>query len=216
MNDTPDDRGFAGRADTAPAGQPSPPSDTNAAAGAERYKQTLQRRGGAGTGGGPSGPDTELWRGGYSAKAMIGSWLGAVLLTVAGLVGVVLLGFANPIAWLVWLGLAAVLWVGLGGVYLYRRWSKSYRLTSQRFVHETGLLTRVTDRIEVIDIDDVSFRQGIVQRMLGVGSIRISSSDRSHPELWLHGIDRVTEVAGLIDDTRRLERERRGVYVESV
>jgi hypothetical protein len=74
----------------------------------------------------------------------------------------------------------------------------------------------VTDRIEVIDVDDVSCEQGIVERMLGVGTIRIQSSDRTHPELSLLGIENVRQVAELIDDTRRKERQRRGLHIEAV
>ena len=54
------------------------------------------------------------------------------------------------------------------------------------------MFTRTTDRIEVIDIDDVTFRQGMVERALGVGTIVIESSDRTHPRLVLAGIDNVS------------------------
>jgi hypothetical protein len=74
----------------------------------------------------------------------------------------------------------------------------------------------VTDRIEVIDIDDVTYEQGLVQRMLGVGTIRIASSDRTHPELVLSGIDGVQQVADTIDDIRRKERRKRGLHIESI
>ena len=94
--------------------------------------------------------------------------------------------------------------------------SVHYQLTTQRFIHKSGILKRVTDRIEVIDIDDVTYEQGIVQRMLGVGKIRITSSDRSHPELVLSGINDVATIADLIDDTRRAERRRRGVHIETI
>jgi membrane protein YdbS with pleckstrin-like domain len=79
-----------------------------------------------------------------------------------------------------------------------------------------GLLWRQTDRIEVIDIDDVAFTQGPVERVFGLGTVRITSSDQSHPELSLPGIENVQIVAGLIDDARRNERRRRGLYIESV
>jgi membrane protein YdbS with pleckstrin-like domain len=79
-----------------------------------------------------------------------------------------------------------------------------------------GLLWRQTDRIEIIDVDDVSFTQGPVERIFGIGTVRISSSDNTHPELALPGIENVQLVSGLIDDSRRKERRRRGLYIESV
>jgi hypothetical protein len=55
-----------------------------------------------------------------------------------------------------------------------------------------------------------------VERIFGLGTVRITSSDQSHPELSLPGIENVQIVAGLIDDARRNERRRRGLYIESV
>ena len=107
-------------------------------------------------------------------------------------------------------------WGGFAVQLGYRKLTVSYKLTTQRFIHESGLLKRVTDRIEVIDIDDVSLEQRVVERIMGVGSIKITSSDRSHPELHMHGIENVKEVALLIDDTRRAERRRRGLHIESI
>ena len=70
--------------------------------------------------------------------------------------------------------------------------------------------------IEVIDIDDVTYTQGVVQRIVGVGTIKISSTDRTHPELALLGIDDVERIADMIDDVRRQERRRRGLHIESI
>ena len=155
-----------------------------------------------------------LWEGGYSPKAMIGTWIVATLVTVALLVAMGLLQLG---AWW-WLPLAAIaaMWVVLLLVLFFTRLDVHYRLTNQRFVHKQGIFKRVTDRLEVIDIDDVTFEQGLIERLVGVGRIKITSSDRTHPQLVLRGIDNVDRVANLIDEARRAERQRRGLYVESV
>ncbi|MGN6545971.1 MAG: PH domain-containing protein [Aureliella sp.] len=160
--------------------------------------------------------ERSLWRGGYSAKAMYGTWILSAILSVAALVALWFFGDRHPAIWPA--GLAAIVawWVIAIGVYLYRRFSVHYELTSQRFIHQRGIMVRRTDRIEVIDIDDVSFTQGIVQRMLGVGTINIISSDRSHPQLELDGIDQVAVVSNMIDDVRREERRRRSLHIESI
>jgi membrane protein YdbS with pleckstrin-like domain len=98
----------------------------------------------------------------------------------------------------------------------YRRVSVKYRLTNQRLFHEQGILRRVTDRIELIDIDDVTMEQGLLERLFGVGTIHVSSSDRTAPNLQMPGIDDVKAVADTIDQARRAERQRRGVFIESV
>lgn len=163
-------------------------------------------------------PEEELWQGGYSAKAMYGIWLAAGLASfglLAAAIFLALTGAGMPLA-LGAGGVVLLLWIAIFGIFLYRKWSVHYELTTQRFIHREGILKRTTDRIEVIDMDDVTYSQGIVQRMLGVGTIQITSTDRSHPELTLIGIDDVQRIAGLIDDVRRTERRRRGLHIEAI
>lgn len=160
--------------------------------------------------------ERSLWKGGYSPRAMYGTWIIATLLTIAAVVLVALFGSHLPNIWL-WTGSAILIgWCIAFAVFLYKRLSIHYELTTQRFVHQHGILVRRTDRIEVIDIDDVSYTQGIIQRMLGVGTITVSSSDRSHPQLVMYGIDSVPEIASLLDDVRREERRRRSLHIEQI
>ena len=91
-----------------------------------------------------------------------------------------------------------------------------YELTSQRLKHREGILVRSMDRIELIDVDDVMYKQGPIQAMLGVGNITVKSSDSSHPELVLYGIENIREVADRIDDARRDERRKRGLHIEAI
>jgi uncharacterized membrane protein YdbT with pleckstrin-like domain len=116
--------------------------------------------------------------------------------------------------WWIVLGVLALCWIyGIVG-FIYRRLSMHYELTTQRFIHSRGILIRTVDRIDVIDIDDVSYVQGIIQRILGVGTIQLQSSDRSHRQLTLAGIDQVQRVSGMIDDVRRKERRRRSLHLD--
>ena len=159
-------------------------------------------------------PEQQLWTGSYSPKAMIGWWiLEAIVVVAAVAVSVITLQFYVMIA-------AAVIAVGMGLWLLLwlliKRLSLEYTLTSQQLIHKEGLLRRVTNRIEVIDIDDVTHEQNLIERFLGVGSILVLSSDKSHPRLYLHGIDDVQRIADLIDNTSREERRKRGVFVEQV
>jgi uncharacterized membrane protein YdbT with pleckstrin-like domain len=157
-----------------------------------------------------------LWAGGYSAKAMYGSWLLALLVSIAAVVLSLMFIENKGTAVMVAAAIVGAVWIVLLLILAYRKLSLHYELTSQRFVHKQGILRRVTDRIEAIDIDDVTFVQGIIQRMLGVGSVKIVSSDRTHPELWMRGIDDVQQVASIIDDVRRRERRKRGLHIEAI
>ena len=165
-------------------------------------------------GAGSVADEEELWRGGFSPKSMVGYWILAGLATIAAVVAGVF--FPEPITWTVGLGIAAALWVSLIFYFFYLRLSIDYRLTTQRLIFRRGILHQVTDRTEMIDIDDVQVTQGLVERMLGVGTIRLLSSDTSDPSLMMRGIDDALNVAHLIDNARREERRRRGMYIESV
>ena len=160
-------------------------------------------------------PEEELWQGQYSKLAMIGSWIAAGVVSLLLIVVAIFMDFAGT-GWSIVLAAIVLLWLGLIGKLLYHQLREHYYLTDQRFVHERGILWREINRIEAIDIDDVSYQQGPIERMFGVGTITISSSDRSHPMLDLPGIEKVHEVAGMIDEVRRQERRKRGLYVESV
>ena len=160
-----------------------------------------------------SDDEQDVWQGGYSPKAMVGTW---GLLGLASLVILAISIATGGASLLIALGVIVLIWAFAGLVYAWRRLGVQYELTSQRFVHQKGLLTRRTDRIEVIDIDDVSFTQGPIERIFSVGTIVLTSSDRTHPVLSMIGIADVKRVAGMIDDVRRKERRRRSLHIESI
>ncbi|MBA3483882.1 MAG: PH domain-containing protein, partial [Pirellulales bacterium] len=163
----------------------------------------------------PEDPEEVLWEGRFSKLAMLGSWLSAGAFTLAAIVLGFFLDFdGTKWTWAI-IAITAV-WLGLILWLLYQQFSIRYSMTSQRLIHEHGLLWRRTDRIEAIDIDDVSVTQGPIARMVGVGNIKIVSSDQSTPLFYLQGIDDARAVATMIDEVRRKERRKRGVHIESV
>ena len=160
-------------------------------------------------------PERELWRGGYSSKAMMPAWVTSGLISLVLLV-IGILWVREALWWLVLVVAMILPWVYSFAVLGYRRMSVHYLLSTQRFIHESGILRRVNNRIEVLDMDDITFEQGLLERFSGVGTIRIMSHDRSDPELELRGIENVQEVARRIDDARLAERRRRGLHVEQI
>ncbi len=158
--------------------------------------------------------ESNLWEGGYAAKAMMGNWiLGGVLSLCLLILGV---WVWNSLVWWGVVVALAALWLYLGFLLFSRRLGVHYRLTSQRFFHEKGILRHTTDLIEVIDMDDITFDQSLIDRMTGVGTIHIVSSDRSHPELTINGIENVKDVAEKMQTARHAERQRRGLHIEQI
>ncbi len=190
---------------------PSCGADLSEAARGEQLRKKVPQR----TKDAEAAGDETLWQGGFSRLAMLGWWIAGGVLTLA----VLLLAASSRTTQSARLGMLVGLglfWLVLAGRYFYLRLSHHYILSRQRLVHHSGLLWRDTDRVEVIDVDDVSFSQGPVERLVGIGTIWITSSDQSHPELTLLGIAEVESVAIRIDNARREERQKRGLYIESV
>ncbi len=176
----------------------------------ERFRREVEARQGV-----ADDEERDIWAGGYSPKAMIDIWVLCGLVTIAALAtAAVLLRSANGWMWLI--GGLIVLWLVPLTVLGYRRLAISYRLTTQQLFHEFGVLRRRTDRIELIDMDDISFDQRLVERFIGCGTINIDSSDKTHPQFVMKGIENVREIAGQIDHARRTERRRRGLHIEAV
>lgn len=166
---------------------------------------------------GPNDEDREivLWEGRYSKRAMLGSWFAAGVLTLAGLIAGAIAN-VSPKGWTIIVAAIVVMWAYFVLRLFYLKTTVRYTLTNQRFIHERGLLWRQIDRIETIDVDDVSIRQGPIDRLMGVGAIRLVSSDQSSPQFLIVGIEDVREVATLIDNARREERKKRAVHIESM
>jgi membrane protein YdbS with pleckstrin-like domain len=200
-NEVPKDAQFCPQCGTKQAGgtADAPRQQPQTASTPDPAAAPLRRRGVADV------PEETLWEGRFSPKAMLGTLAAAVAVTFACVVAGALWGY-----WLIWVSVAALAWLLAAGRFFVRRWGISYKMTNQMFYHRTGILSRTVDRIEAIDIDDITWHQGLIDRMADVGSIVIKSRDRSNPQFTLIGIDNVENVARLIDKARRAERMRRG------
>jgi membrane protein YdbS with pleckstrin-like domain len=159
-------------------------------------------------------PEETLWEGTYSPKAMLAAFVLCGILSIALVVGAVLFFSATPVLGAVMLGAIVVIWLAALAKLAVNRLGRSYRLTNQMFYHREGVFTRTTDRVELIEIHDVAWTQGIIERTVGVGTITITSADRSHGILNLKGIENAEDVAGKIDKARRAEQVRRGRRID--
>jgi membrane protein YdbS with pleckstrin-like domain len=104
------------------------------------------------------------------------------IVCAAALVGlVVVLAVAPDSGWLAWLRGAA--WAGFLVVLLVfgawpalRWWRKTYTLTTQRLATRSGVLRREGRDIPLGRINDVAFEQGMLDRMVGAGTLRVSAA----------------------------------------
>lgn len=156
-----------------------------------------------------------LWKGSFSWKGLLREFAVCALATVG--LAWLKLNFSDPPIQQYAIPAIVLVWCALLLWLLYQKLNVSYQLTNQRLIHERGILYRRVNRIETIDIDDIGYEQGLIERAIGVGKIRVSSSDVSHRRgLMLVGINHPREVSELIEKARRDERMRYGLHVEAV
>ncbi|MEO6142566.1 MAG: PH domain-containing protein [Dermatophilaceae bacterium] len=108
-------------------------------------------------------------------KALIGP-VALLILVVAGVITAAMLAPDNSIVGLVALVLAApvvVLWV----VIPFLRWMTStYTVTNRRLITRHGIITRTGRDIPLFRINDVAYEKGLLDRILGCGTLVISDA----------------------------------------
>lgn len=142
----------------------------------------------------PPAKEEEVWRGGYSPRAMgmgfvgagawfVGLWIAYFLLTGKG-------SWFEGKGWVIYLfgTLSPIPFIYVGWLALWRRLTLHYRLTTQRLFAERGFIGRHIDELELIRVDDVATNQNIFERIFDVGTVTVKSSDITTPSLTLHGI----------------------------
>ena len=73
-----------------------------------------------------------------------------------------------------------------------------YAITEDRFFLETGLFSIRTEEVLLYRVRDISLERKLGQRMFGVGSIRLVSSDKTMPEILIKNIKHPVEVKELL------------------
>ena len=97
-------------------------------------------------------------------------------------------------------------------VYPFLRWlTWTYTLTNRRLIEQKGILTRSGRIIPLARINDVSYEKGVVDRMLGCGTLIIHDASQQ-AGLELHDIPRIEDlhrqISRLILDTHSPEMGR--------
>ena len=125
-----------------------------------------------------------------------------VLILVPGLVAPARLGVG---------GVALILAIVFVAAPLLRWWTTSYELTNRRLRLRAGVITRRGRDFPLSRISDVSFAQGLLDRLLGCGRLVVESPGE-HGQLVLTEIPRVQQVQATLfqlveDEQARLARD---------
>jgi len=108
-----------------------------------------------------------------------------------------------------------VLTVGLAALFYWlRALGRHYRITNERVVVESGVLSKRTEQVDLYRITDYVVERPFGQRLLGTGNLVLEAMDRTTPHLRIDGIK--TDVMALYERLRQAteaEKRRRGVRV---
>lgn len=63
-----------------------------------------------------------------------------------------------------------------------------YRVSNYRIDFERGVFSKRIDTLELWHVDDVSFKQSLLDRIFNVGDITVLSDDQTNPRLELYGL----------------------------
>ncbi len=82
----------------------------------------------------------------------------------------------------------------------------TYRLTTERLITERGILNKTTDTLELYRVRDQQVTAPLIQRLFGLQTIHLLTTDTSTPEIV---IDFIPASAGLPDLFRKQVEESR-------
>lgn len=104
-----------------------------------------------------------------------------------------------------------ILAYGIGLLILFVWWIQclgtSLVVTEKRVTLRKGILSKYTNDVMISDIRNVQVGQNVFQRLLGVGSVGVSTSGQSGMEIDVNGIPSPQRVKAIIDDCRAKNRQ---------
>jgi membrane protein YdbS with pleckstrin-like domain len=153
--------------------------------------------------------DTEIYfEGRPSMAAMAGRFLIAgILIAVAVAIGVEFKKNAGPIIGLV-LGGLALLWLMIR-IVVFK--STFYRVTSDRIEFEDGVFSKNTDNLDLYRIVDLTLHRSFLDRIFGIGSIELVTTDATQPKCELFKIKGAQRIYDILKKASLTADRRRGV-----
>lgn len=86
-----------------------------------------------------------------------------------------------------------------------------YRLSEDRVFCEKGFLNIHEEEVLLYRVRDLELRMSLGQRIFGVGTVCVHSSDKTNPHLELQNVKHPREVKELLYQTVEAAKDRRGI-----
>jgi uncharacterized membrane protein YdbT with pleckstrin-like domain len=127
--------------------------------------------------------------------------LGAVLLgAVAGLISALVTGHVQ-VTWVIVAVLAV--FAAVLGRGLVRRLQTTYTITDQRLTIERGLMTRELYETRLERVQNVSLRQSVLERALGVGTVDFDTAGGAGFDFTFRGVAEPRRIVRTVDRALR-------------
>lgn len=137
--------------------------------------------------------DEVLWTNKPSHWNYLGSYFAAILI-VLGAGATFLLPTVGPFLWLI--GLLGPIIVLIANV---NRIGTRYSVTSGRIMVRKGIVARYQREVPISSIREMKFNQGIIDRLVDIGSFGFSTSASTNVEIVFHGVPRPMQLKEIID-----------------
>ena len=132
-----------------------------------------------------------LWKGRQSLWTYVSGFLTSVIVVVAGIA----LAILNPSlpsflpAGALITGLAIVL-IGIAiGIFIYPQYRFNlYAISSEQVYYRSGVLARDVTQVRMEQIQNTACNQGILERILSFGDVRLDTAGSAQVELHLWGV----------------------------
>lgn len=155
-----------------------------------------------------------LYSGVPSWKAYLGYYIAAGLAAVIAIAIMRALADVNTTTTTKVLGVIipiAAAAVYMFGLTIYRR-SIRFRVTSSVIETERGLLSKKIEVLQLWRCKDVSYRQNLIDRILGIAHIDVFASDVTTPHVEIVGLPASRQLFENLRDSIELQRQNKNVY----
>jgi membrane protein YdbS with pleckstrin-like domain len=134
-------------------------------------------------------PAVVIYEGYPSWKAWFWSYV------LAGVLSIVLVG-------LVWMLILNV-----------RRKSRRYKISQRTIDYEVGVFSRRVETLQLWRVKDLDFRQSLMERLLGIATIHVFTSDVTDPEIVIRGLPASREIFDRLKEATEMARQQRVVGI---
>jgi len=86
-----------------------------------------------------------------------------------------------------------------------------FKITNQRIEKTEGIFSRKTTNLELYRVKDLQMKRSLIERIVGIGSVQLTTSDHSDHQFHLNGIENYEKVFTTIRHQVETNRIARGV-----